>query len=106
MNSFDTLVTLVKRGVQRDDYGQEIMIDIDTRQVMGIRESLSNFLYFSNATAGSKLDGVYLIHQVEYAGETVVEIDGIRYSVKRSRPFEKYGYRLVELTVGVNDGIR
>lgn len=106
MNSFDTIINLIGRAVVRDEYGQETEVDTDTRQVLGIMESLSNFLYFSNQMAGNKLDGVYLVHQSEYLGEKVAEINGVRYSVKRSRPVTKYNYRLTELTVGEDDGVR
>lgn len=106
MNSFDTSIVLVKRGVVRDDYGQEILTDTRRRTVLGIVENLSNFLYFTNTIAGNKIDGVYLIHQVEYDKETVCEIEGLRYSIKRSRPVVKHGYRLIELTVGEDDGVR
>lgn len=106
MNNFDKDILLVERIVERDEYGQEIMVDGEVRQVCGITESLSNFLYFSNAMAGNKLDGVYLIHEIEYNREKIAEIDGVRYEIKRSRPVVKHGYRLVELTVGEADGVR
>ena len=106
MNSFDVVIDLIDREVQRDSYGQEKLVDSGVRTVMGMMENLSNFLYFSSNMSGMKLDGVYLIHQVEYAGERVVEIGGVRYEVKRSRPVIKHGYRLIELTVGEADGVR
>lgn len=79
----DSVVKLISETFIFDDIGNQISTE-NKKSVFGNIESVSQSEFFSAGQSGFKADFKVLIWGFEYSGETIVELNSIRYSVYRT----------------------
>ena len=79
---------------QTDDTGNQIVIEVETVILCGLK-SVGRNEFYNAAAAGLKPELVVVVHGYEYSGESAIEFDRNRYRVIRTYA---PGFEEMELT--------
>lgn len=88
-------LTLINQIYELDDIGNQISVETRTT-VLCKKQSAGRNEFYNAAAAGHRPEHVFVIHGYEYNGETIVEFDGVKYTVIRTYQTD---FEEIELTV-------
>ena len=92
--TYDNELTLIGQTYTDDEIGNQIPTETETVVLCGVK-SVGRTEFYNAAATGLRPAVVFVIHDFEYNGESVVVFEGVRYSVIRSY---STGFEEVELT--------
>ena len=97
-------IKLIKTAYQTDSIGQQVGSDETTRTLVATLHGISRQEWYTAAQAGLNPDGMAFLRDSEdYEGETLFEIDGVRYFIYRTYLTDDGGIELYyRRTVGVS----
>lgn len=101
-------ITLVNQSSSTDSIGQETITET-TATIMGYIRSVNQSEWFSAGANDINAEYVVTVYDFEYNGQTIAEIDGVRYGVYRtyrlanSDQIELYLEKKGGVTYGKND---
>lgn len=78
-----TVLTLIAVSYQQDDIGQQVPIET-RRKVYGNLSSISASEWFEAGKAGLNAEHRITMFAYDYGGETVAELNGVRYGIYRT----------------------
>lgn len=92
-----TLITEVEPQEQYNENGFENPAAEEKRTVFCNKRSVSQGEYYKAQQAGKQVEAKAEVHTVDYAGETLAEFEGKRYSVLKT--YEPPDSDIIELTL-------
>lgn len=92
---FNSELTLISMTIKTDEYGNVVDAEEKRTDVLCAPLSVSRTEFYSAAQAGLNPTNVFEINGFEYNGESLVEFEGVKYSVIRSYQTD---YETVQLT--------
>lgn len=81
--TYDNELTLISQTCTEDEIGNQIPVETETVILCAVKSVARNEFY-NAAAAGLKPVLVFIVHGYEYAGQTLVKFNGIRYKVIRT----------------------
>lgn len=81
--TYDHEVILINEVYVENEIGERVTQETRSPVLCG-EKSVGRSEYYAAATAGHKPEVVLVVHRYEYAGQTAVEYEGVRYSVLRT----------------------
>lgn len=94
-------LTLIKTTITQDEIGQPIKTET-SRNVLAKRNVVGSKEFYNAMAVGIKPTAELQIRLCEYDDEQEVEYNGIRYSIIRTLPINKFNLVLV---IGTKEGI-
>jgi SPP1 family predicted phage head-tail adaptor len=81
---FDAVIDLISLTYTRDAIGQEAPVP-SSRQIFANEFMVSSAEYYNAGQNGLKPERQYQVRSVEYAGETLLSVDGSQYEIIRTQ---------------------
>lgn len=92
---FNSMLTLICLTIGTDEYGNVTGAEEKRTDVLCAPLSVTRTEFYSAAQAGLNPTNVFEINGFEYGGESLIEFEGVKYSVIRSYQTD---YETVQLT--------
>lgn len=81
--TYDYELTLITQALTEDEIGNQIVTETESIILCG-KKSVTRVDFYSAATTGLKPEIILVVHPYEYAGQSKVKFEGIKYNVIRT----------------------